>query len=487
MSFKSRKEYLISCITAAVGTLLSEDYYAQDFDNVIGCETPEQSACSAFIQFVKTMDREKALQYCSRVNFNNYLLSKREGSDSILDKEKEIVDLIYDRIDFNKTNNNEELREPNNLFSQLLNARKKLDLANRINNISEQEDYASDPVVWTDDFCNKVQAGLEDAASDYSNTTEDKLYFGDDVADFYKAKIEERENGEIYSFGNEMLDSLVTEGPTPGHGGIIGGSTGMGKSALCLNIINDLINADIPTIYFPIEMGVENTIDRLVSIRTGFPFKTIVNIGKNKSEDNSVLKKVILHEADSLRVHPNFAIDSKANVTMKHIRSTVKKFQSRLLGRKYCIVFIDLLLMIKEFYDDGSNMAQQIERAVNKLDILAKELGFHWVGVVQLNRSVESDKVLTEQSIEKLKPTRSAIKNSSALLERARWAITVFRKRYFADLYLTEEEAERIDDVAEIQLMKANDESISRRYMRFDGPTFKMTYDPDYGKSLNGF
>ena len=143
--------------------------------------------------------------------------------------------------------------------------------------------------------------------------------------------------------------------------------------------------------------------------------------------------------------------------------------------------------MIKEFYDDGSNMAQQIERAVNKLDILAKELGFHWVGVVQLNRSVESDKVLTEQSIEKLKPTRSAIKNSSALLERARWAITVFRKRYFADLYLTEEEAERIDDVAEIQLMKANDESISRRYMRFDGPTFKMTYDPDYGKSLNGF
>ena len=174
MSFKSRKEYLISCITAAVGTLLSEDYYAQDFDAVIGCETPEQSACSAFIQFVKTMNREKALQYCSRVNFNTYLLSKREGSDSILDKEKEIVDLIYDRIDFNKVNNNEGLSEPNNLFFQLLNARKKLDLANRINNISEQEDYASDPVVWTDDFCNKVQASLEDAATDYSNNTEDK-------------------------------------------------------------------------------------------------------------------------------------------------------------------------------------------------------------------------------------------------------------------------------------------------------------------------
>ena len=113
-------------------------------------------------------------------------------------------------------------------------------------------------------------------------------------------------------------------------------------------------------------------------------------------------------------------------------------------------------------------------------------MNFHWIGVVQLNRSVESDKVHSVQAIDKLKPTRSSIKNSSALLERARWAITIFRKRYFADLYLTKEEASTIEDIAEIQLMKANDEAIGRRYMTFDGKTFKMSWNVDYGKSANG-
>ena len=32
-----------------------------------------------------------------------------------------------------------------------------------------------------------------------------------------------------------------------------------------------------------------------------------------------------------------------------------------------------------------------------------------------------------------------------------------------------------------------NDEAIGRRYMRFDGPSFCMTYDESYGKSANGF
>ena len=42
-------------------------------------------------------------------------------------------------------------------------------------------------------------------------------------------------------------------------------------------------------------------------------------------------------------------------------------------------------------------------------------------------------------------------------------------------MYLDEAEAQKIEDVAEIQLMKANDEQLGRRYMNFDGPTFTMT------------
>lgn len=485
MSFNSRKDFLISCIIAATGTYLNEDYAARDFESVIGRETPEQSICSSFINFIKSMKLEDVEKYASRINFNDYLNSKR-GNNTITDRENEIANIIYERIAYNKNNNNAELKEPNNLFKQLAEARKKINLFKTLNDLADNDTFSQDAITWSDKYCEELQNTLNDAISDYSTDVDDKVYFGTDLAAYYEQKIEDRRNGESYSFHNKVLDSLITEGPTPGHGGIIGGSTGMGKSALCLNAVNDLLNADVPVMYFPIEMGLENTLDRLAALRTGYPFKDIVRIGKS-GEANNELEEAILYEIKSLATHPNFAIVSDPNIDLKSLRSYIKKFQAKLTGKKYCIVFIDLLLMIKDFYDGGSNMAQMIERAVNKLDILAKELNFHWIGVVQLNRSVESDKVLSEQAIDKLRPTRSSIKNSAALLERARWAITIFRKKYFADLYLSEEESSGIDDIAEIQLMKANDEAIGRRYMTFDGATFKMSWNQDYGKSANGF
>lgn len=484
MSFKSKKDFVISCITAAAGTVCNLDYSSRDFEFAIGGETQEQAVCSSFISFYKSMDPENAAQYATRINFNDYYLNKK-GTDSLTDVENEIIDLIYNQIDFNKTNNNADLKEPGGLYKELANARKKINLSKSLQGLSTSTTFNQDPVTWTDKYCDELQKSISEATEDYATDEDDKVYFADDLAKHYKETLDARESGEVYMFHNKVFDSLITEGPTPGHGGIIGGSTGMGKSALCLNLVNDLINADVPVMYFPIEMGLDNTIDRLAAIRLKMSFRDIARIGR--PENPPEVRQAVEAEINKLKVHPNFAIVGDPNITMRKLKNYIKRFQAKLPGKKYCIVIIDLLLMISEFYADDGNMAQMIEKAVNKLDIMAKELNCHWIGVVQLNRSVESDKVQSVQSIDKLRPTRSAIKNSNALLERARWAITIFRKKYFADLYLTEEEASNIDDVAEIQLMKANDEAIGRRYMDFDGPSFRMTYNENYGKSANGF
>lgn len=484
MSFESRKDFIAGCITAAAGTLLEADYSARDFEYLIGYETAEQAICSQFITFVKSMSPEKALQYATRTNFNDYVLS-RKSSDAFTDIENAAIDLIYSQIEFNKSNNNEGLKEPGLLYKNIANARKKLNLANSIKDITEREAFKGDPVSWDDRYADELQKSFADALDSDDVNEEEQVLFADDVANYYKETLDNRENGETYEFHNPVFDSLITEGPTPGHGGIIGGSTGMGKSALCLNLVNDLINADVPVMYFPIEMGVTNTIDRLAAMRLKMNFKDIARIGRPDVPPE--VRQAAEAEINKLRAHPNFALVRDPNITLRKLRKYIKQFLAKLPGRKYCIVIIDLLTMISEFYADEGNLAQMIEKAVNKLDILAKELNVHWIGVVQLNRSVEADKVTSVQAIDKLRPTRSAIKNSNALLERARWSITIFRKRYFADLYLTEEEAAGIDDIAEIQLMKANDEAIGRRYMNFDGPSFCMTYNEDYGKSFNSF
>ena len=482
MSYKSRKDFLVDCIIAAYGTVLDEAYTARNFEEIIGHESPVQNTCSLFITFAKTVTDFK---YLSKATFNDFLFSKTDRT-TLSDQEASTIDCIFEQLEAGQT---KELKDPKQIYTDLLSARNKINLWTSLNSLTTADRFEDDAVTWSDEYCETLQSSLESATDSYKETSDEDivLYSSEDIKEFYSKRLEERKNGEVYSFHNRIFDELITEGPTPGHGGIIGGSTGMGKSTLCLNLVNDLINADVPTIYCPIEMGLENTIDRLVSLRTGYPFKDVVRIGKTK-EPNNELEAGILHEIESLTVHPNFAILNKADLNLKKLKSYIKQFQAKLPGKKYCIVLIDLVLMMQDFYDaSGSNMAQNIERAINKLDILAKELGVHWIGVVQLGRAAESDKVLSEQSIDKLRPTRTSIKNSNALLERARWAITIFRKKYFADLYLSKEEADGIEDIAEIQLMKANDEEIARRYARFEGKTFKMTYDAEYGQSANGF
>lgn len=471
MAYESENQYAMDCIAASVGTALSEDFYTRDYDILIGYEKPFQRICSSFIDFVKTISFENVLKYGTIENFTETYTNKKGAA--ISEDEQSIIDIIYEQINYNKANNNGGLKEPNNLWKKLGEARRKINLYKSTEELTKSGTYSTNPVTWSDSYYEELQKSMADAS--ISNVeTEEQLLMAEDLVSFYKETLDKREQGSHYSWHNQIFDELIEEGPTPGHGGIIGGSTGMGKSTLCLNVIDDLINADVPTIYFPIEMGVENTMDRLASKRTHIPFKEITKLGRSDTIKDA--RAIIDHEIDGLLAHSNFAIVRDPCITMSKLRSYVKRFQSKLPGNKYCIVFIDLLLMISEFYDGGEgSMAQMIEKAVNKLDILAKELGFHWVGVVQLNRSVETDKVQSMQSIDKLKPTRSAIKNSSALLERARWAITIFRKKYFADLYLPEDEAATIEDIAEIQLMKANDEALGRRYAIFDGPTFTIT------------
>ena len=71
----------------------------------------------------------------------------------------------------------------------------------------------------------------------------------------YQAEYLGRRNGKTYYFNDRILDALITTGPTPGSGGLITASSGMGKSSYVLNLINNLINRDIPVLYFSLEMG----------------------------------------------------------------------------------------------------------------------------------------------------------------------------------------------------------------------------------------
>lgn len=453
-------DYGSDCIAAIKGCLTDPKYLDFPFETVLDIGTVLSGVMAACVQYIKTLTDVK---YFNEQDFREYYLGFK-GQKAFLEQEDSAINAIIKSLDADIP-----LSDPLPLYGKLTSVYKKVAFKQQIKSIISADEMGENPILWSDDYYNNLVMSVS-SIEESSVNAEDYLIMGEKMEEFYDAVQTERETQEPVTFGWKILDDLIPEGPTKGHGGCIAGSTGMGKSALALNIWDHLIEKDVPTIYAPIEMGIENTIDRLVAHRIKVPYNELVKL---KREERPDIAKMIELEMKRLKYHDRCAIIQDPVIDLKKLEMYIRRFQKN-IGQQYCVVIIDLLTMITEFYS-GESLPQAIEKAINALDILAKKLGIHYIGIVQLNRSIEQDKVLTVQSIEKLKPTRSSIKNSSAILERARYCLTIFRPAYFAKLYLTPEEAATVEDVAEVTLMKANNEDAGRIYLHYDGPTFTLT------------
>lgn len=417
---------------------------------------------------------------------------------------------IFESIEICNQNNNVSMES----IKDYLSANGKTDSIEFLNTFPESSDCSIDYSVEVlkkyskhialtnklNDIANKFQSIESPSEKEYKyildelSDIESKILVNNDDmptmsmkewVEMHAAEFDERRNGKKWSFNDEILDSFIKTGPVPGEGGLICAATGMGKSAYCLHLLNRLIVAKTPVMLFTLEMGAVSTMDRLLSSRTQIPFSEMLEFKDYESWKS--IKEAIDLEAEQLKkVGNRFAISENPNMSLHDLKQEIRKFQIQ-IGQTYCIVIIDLLTMIKDFSSvhNGLGLAQEIELAINKLNAMSKELGFHYIGVVQLNRTVESDKVIDLDDINKLRPTRSSIKNSGALLERARWCISLFRPKYYADTYLEKEDAEQLDDIVEIGLLKANNSQTGKKFMMFDGNTFSLTqveYNSDEGE-----
>jgi hypothetical protein len=208
--YTDENSYAIDCLAAATGTLLDPDYNARNFESMIGFEKSFQKVCSSFILFVKSMgDREQALKYASRENFLDFFTNRKNGEATT--EESSVIDLLYSRIQYNKENNNADLKEPGLLTERLAAARKKINLSKTATQILNSDTFKTSPVTWSEKYFEDLQKNLNDALES-ENDQETGLMFADDIAKFYSDTLDKRENGEYYSFHNKVFDELITEG-----------------------------------------------------------------------------------------------------------------------------------------------------------------------------------------------------------------------------------------------------------------------------------
>ena len=288
-----------------------------------------------------------------------------------------------------------------------------------------------------------------------------------------------RTNGKRYYFSEPVLDELVVDGPAPGTGGLLVAQSGMGKSTMVLKLVNGFINAGIPCIFFSLEMGSIATYDRLLANRLQIPYTEIVN--PPDAETYQSIYDQVQQERQLLDSNKLFRFCEDANVSISDLKKAIIKFQEQ-IGQKYCIVVLDLITMIQDFVNtkSGLGMPQTIELAINKMNALSKELGIHYIGTAQLNRAGESTSVVDPEDVLRFRPSRHQVKNSSALLERCRYVVSLFRKKYYLEQYFgDDEEIMDCEDIVELQILKQNNGKTPRRCELFDGSTFSMTYKPD--------
>lgn len=349
--------------------------------------------------------------------------------------------------------------------------------------IDKARGILSSSVVLTPDLIKELKDNFEQAESEilaFDDST-GKVITLKEWGDHWLEEYKKRENGKQYFFNESVMDEMVVDGPIPGTGGLITAGSGMGKSTFVLKLVNGFINSNIPCMFFSLEMGEISTYDRLLSSRLQIPYSEIVN--PSDEETYSSILAAFEQERQSLDQNPYFRFCENATLDLNDIKKEIIKFQES-IGQRYCVVIIDLITMVQDFVSakNGLGLAQTIEVAINKMNALSKELGIHYIGTAQLNRSGETANIVDLEDINRLRPTRAQIKNSGALLERCRYVISLFRRKFFIDQYFPDdEEAQAEDDLVEISTLKQNNGMCKRMYEAFNGECFTLTYVENAG------
>jgi replicative DNA helicase len=289
----------------------------------------------------------------------------------------------------------------------------------------------------------------------------------------YLKDLRTRVGRKPYLFGDPLLDDAAVKGPYPGAITIVAGATGMGKSAFVLNLINGMINQQIPCMYISLEMSGIDQMDRLISLRREIPADELYSPGVAMEG----IIKIVEEERKLLTLNgQNFYFVEEPSLSLAQIQSLIKEFKQR-TKNKYCVVTIDLLSMVQDFTKTaaGSNSATSIEYAMNHLNAIAKQENVHIIGVVQFGRDADKIKVTEFDDLFLLRPSLNDIKGANAYAERSRLVLGCFRAKHYADIYIpNDEKVKYLEDEMEVQVLKQNGGRKPRLKYMFDGEIMRV-------------
>lgn len=254
------------------------------------------------------------------------------------------------------------------------------------------------------------------------------------------------------------LDSL-TQGFQKSDLVILAGRPAMGKTALGLNIILNIIRqSKLPILFFSLEMSKEQIIYRLLSMETNINQIKLKN-GKLSQSDWIKLTKVI----KILSKLPLF-IDDTANLAISDIRSKIKTilFEQKKIG----LVVIDYLQLMQIPKTKLENRAQELSQITRFLKTLAREFNIPIIALSQLSRNVEN-------RVDK-KPILSDLRESGSIEQDADLVLMLYRNQVLNNLTNASLKRENFEKI-ELILAKHRNGPTGNITLLFDGKRMRFS------------
>ena len=234
--------------------------------------------------------------------------------------------------------------------------------------------------------------------------------------------------GRGISTGLHNIDR-ITHGFRPGEFSIIGARPSMGKSALALQMANQMARRGVPVLYVSIEMSQSMVAQRMISYTTGIDSGHLAN-----GMLDAWQKQQVIEARANLQTMP-FYVSAHSPCDMSLIKSMANRLKR---SADIKVVFVDYLQMI----DGGGtdNRTREVGIISRGLKSLAKEHDVAVVALSSLSRRVEArdDK----------RPVMSDLRESGDIESDADLVTFLYRPMYYADPDqkegLTDEECEFI-------------------------------------------
>lgn len=244
---------------------------------------------------------------------------------------------------------------------------------------------------------------------------------------------------------------------------VIAAFTSVGKSALALNIVQNVASAGVPCAYYSLEMSKKELASRSISKKANMTSGVIMNKRLTDEQMRSVAE--VMSSDRNLPIYYDDRSTVNFDKTIRSIRMMVKTKGVRL-------AVIDYLQIYAQQTED---MEQSISYMARSAKNIAKELGIAVILISQLNRSA-------------LHPSIKMLRGSGQIEESADNVLLIDRPEAYPDNKVTRYEGEfkdvSIKGTAKLILAKGRGIGTGCDLVRFDAEhtMFSDTSVPESGK-----